>query len=105
MTSLDRPVVPEVGISTARSSGPTPASASSAALPAAVPPTSSSQSSTVSPGSSPTAAPASGARPVSLIRARGDTCRAIPAISAGALRGLTATVTAPSVGSASQHSR
>jgi hypothetical protein len=104
MTSLDRPVVPEVGISTARSSGPTPVPVSSAALPGA-PLTSSAQSSTVSPGSSPAAASTSGARPASLIRARGDTCRAIPAISAGALRGLTDTVTAPSVGSASQHSR
>ena len=105
MTSLDRPVVPEVGISTARSSGPTPVSASSAALPGSAPPTSSSQSSTLSPGCSATAASISGRSPASLIRARGEVCRTSPASSAGVLRGLTDTMTAPSEGSASQHIR
>ena len=40
-----------------------------------------------------------------MITARGWVCRASPASSAGALRGLTGTVTAPSAARASQHSR
>ena len=108
MTSLDRPVVPEVGMSTARSSGLTPASGSGPAGPplSGQSPASSVASSTPSGGDSvSSAAWTRSASPWSVMSARGWVCRASPASSAGALRGLTDTTTAPSAVSASQQIR
>jgi hypothetical protein len=50
-------------------------------------------------------AAASSLRPASVISGRGRVWATSPASSAGALRGLTGTVTAPIDASASQHSR
>ena len=103
MTSLDRPVVPEVGISTATSSGR--ATSGSPSSPAVSPAAASSPASSRPSGGATPASCTSPASPGSVISARGETWPASPASSAGALRGLTGTVTAPSAARASQHSR
>src|SRR6516165_11612540 len=109
MTSLDRPVVPDVGMSTAISAWLTDGSRGGPAAGAAMvsqPLVSSSESSTPSGGRP--VRPASrinGMSPASVMMAPGAVWRARPASSAGALLGLADTVTAPDQASASQHSR
>jgi hypothetical protein len=121
MTSLDRPVVPDVGISTAGSAGATaPSSRRACRAAAAIRPGSGQKSGTSAatsrsrrsaaggPPAAAAAALASVARAasfLSVISARGRVCPIRPASSAAELRGLTATVTAPSDASASQQVR
>src|SRR5262252_10020689 len=108
MTSLDRPVVPEVGMSTATSAGRTggtgggsPADAGSGQ------PLVSSPASSTPSGGRPVmpASVSSGSSPASVMIARGAVWWARPASSAGALLGLADTVTAPDQARASQHNR
>ena len=112
MTSLDFPVVPEVGMRTATSAWLTPAPRAGSAAPGAStgwapaqPWVSSLASRTPGAGLARPASAISGYRPASVIRARGLVWCASPASSAGELRGLAETVTAPIEASASQHSR
>ena len=134
MTSLDRPVVPDVGMSTARSAGLTvsPGTPMASSLRAGVPRAGAASSRggpasplagpaelawAQSPASSPASRTPSGSRPAvpawltraaspaSVISARGRVCWARPASSAGALRGLAETTTAPSAVRASQQIR
>ena len=109
MTSLDRPVVPDVGMRTATSAWPTGGTGGGPAAGAvrlSQPLVSSSASSTPR-GGRPVipASAASGMSPASVMIARGAVWCAKPASSAGALRGLADTVTAPDQASASQHNR
>ena len=124
ITSFDRPVVPDVGISTATSSGPTPAAGSDPAPGRVchrgriVPVgrhercTSTSAGNGVVLGSpapirprSPPAAATRSASPASVTSSFGWTWPISPASSAAELRGLTATAMAPIDVAASQHSR
>ncbi len=124
ITSFARPVVPEVGISTARSSGVTPASGSRARPACSASAAGCSQSAGSSESTSITAG--NGVRPrlpvlvrslssraavstlasaASVMSSLGSTCLISPASSADVPRGFTATATAPMDVSASQATR
>ncbi len=108
MTSLDRPVVPDVGMSAATSDGLTGGTGGSS--PAGARPSQplvSSSASSTPRGGRPVmpASVTSGISPVSVMIARGAVWWARPASSAVALLGLADTVTAPVQASASQHNR
>src|SRR5262245_25263800 len=107
MTSFDRPVVPDVGMSTARSSGVT----STVRLdedPTSVRQSPTSESMSIWPSAGTSAAPVSfnaGTTAPSVMSARGWTCPTSPASSGAVPDGSVGTVTAPSDASASQVSR
>src|SRR5262249_27794453 len=108
MTSLDRPVVPEVGMSTATSAGLTAGSGGGAPGGArCCQPLVSAPAASTPGGARPVVPPSvtSGRSPAAGVIARGAGCWASPASSAGALLGLADTVTAPAQASASQHNR
>src|SRR5215467_14841119 len=108
MTSLDRPVVPEVGMSTATSAGRTGGAGGGSPDGArSCQPLVSSSASSTPRGGMPVmpASLISGISPASVMIARGVVWWASPASSAGALLGLADTVTAPAQASASQHNR